>query len=351
MSLFGDLKKIFFGAKSVAKHQAEQAGDAAKEKFNELSEDLGEKSEQLSAAAKEKLSEASAQAKDVFEDLSATGSALASEGKKALDGLGDKVFKETEGLVDKGAELRDRGTDWINERLGSLNTSGDNSTAEMEGSLTPDPETRSPKAGDIDYEAGLVDDPGMSAMPKEPSAARQAMDGALDTAAQVGDSAKELTGDLLDKAAQAGLTAKEAAEKYTGKILDRAAEVGAGVKETTAEFIEKANNEAEAMKLEEARKAAENSAALEEARNRAFNDEEHIRNTKDSLLDGTDSFFDRAEKFADGDYHREGSVRVVDNDSPTKVELTKKGKVDLTGFTDNDGDGDPLIDDAQLEEE
>ena len=36
MAIFNDLKRIFFGAKSVAKHQAEKAGDAARELGNDL---------------------------------------------------------------------------------------------------------------------------------------------------------------------------------------------------------------------------------------------------------------------------------------------------------------------------
>lgn len=335
MSLLSDLKKIFFGATSVAKHQAEKAGTAAREKLDELSEEASAKGGELLGEAQTGLSQA------------------AEKGKAALSDLGDQVYEETEHLLDKGAELKEKGTDWINERLGSLNTS---KTEPTDSELVNDPPQRSPTAGDIDYEAGLVEDPGTSTTPREPSALETAAKSILDGAAEVGDSAAQLADGALDRAAKAGADAKAAAEKYTGKILDRAADLGSKAKETAAEFVDRANDRAEAIKTEEAAEAAAESAALEEARRRAFDGKEGDRNPDESLLDGTDSFFDRAAKFADGDYHREGSVRIVDNDDPTKaeptkVELTKKGKIELPGFEDRDGDGNALIDDAELEEE
>jgi polyhydroxyalkanoate synthesis regulator phasin len=355
MSLLGDLKKIFFGAKSVAKHQTERATEAAKEKFDEVSDELTEKGNQFSSVAKHKMEELSEQAKHTFEDMTEKGTELAGKGREALDGLGDKVFKEAEELADKGAELRDQGTDWINERLGSLNTSRDNSTADLEDTVNEglelDPEDRSPTAGTIDFEAGLTDDPGFSATPKTPSAAREAANQMLDKAAKAGIDAKAAADRLGNKV-------MDASEEIGGKILekgsdllDKAAVAGAGLKEKADDFVAHANTEAEKMKMEESIEEAKRAAEQAAARARAYGDKETEKKTDESLLDGTDSFFDRAAKFADGDYHREGKVRIVDNDDPTKVELTKKGKIDITGFEDQDGDGDPLIDDAEIEED
>ena len=68
-------------------------------------------------------------------------------------------------------------------------------------------------------------------------------------------------------------------------------------------------------------------------------------------LDGFDDFFSKAARFADGDYHNKGA-----EDKP-EVSIDKSKKQDrpkhtgkLTNFSDNDGDGDELIDDAIIED-
>ena len=58
-------------------------------------------------------------------------------------------------------------------------------------------------------------------------------------------------------------------------------------------------------------------------------------------------FFDRASRYADGDYHREGSVRITDGEGKPTSQPNDK----IAGFDDKDGDGDALIDDAEIEEE
>jgi hypothetical protein len=103
------------------------------------------------------------------------------------------------------------------------------------------------------------------------------------------------------------------------------------------------------MRLEDSIEEAKRAAEQAEARARAFDDLEGKRDTGESMLDGTDSFFDRADRFAKGDYHNEGGKAMRIQDDP---DFQKKKKSDLiAGFMDNDGDGDSLIDDAVIEEE
>ena len=53
MSLFGDLKKIFFGAKSVTKSAADKAVDAGKEATTKLSENAEDLFDQVKDTSKE----------------------------------------------------------------------------------------------------------------------------------------------------------------------------------------------------------------------------------------------------------------------------------------------------------
>ncbi len=146
-----------------------------------------------------------------------------------------------------------------------------------------------------------------------------------------------------------GLAAKEQAGKLGDEILDRAAKAGASLKGKTDAFIDHANREAEKMKLEDSIREAKAAAEQAEARARAFDGKEGERKAGNSTLSGTDSFFDRADRFASGDYHNEGGKEVRVQDDP---DYQPKKKSDLiAGFLDTDGDGDSLIDDAIIEEE
>jgi len=95
---------------------------------------------------------------------------------------------------------------------------------------------------------------------------------------------------------------------------------------------------------------------IETAADRANNmfPNEPIKND-DSLLDGHDSFFDKAQKYADGDYsgdgNKSGDMKIIENPEINEEDLFANHDPSTTipGFEDVDGDGDPLIDDAEIE--
>ena len=302
MPLFNDLKKIFFGAKSVAKHQASRAGESAREAGDELA-DHGEELLDLT--------------KQAARDLAARAPGYINKGREALNHLGDAVWKEEpRPTPPPAAGTTEDGLDLIDDEL-------------TFGKLDLSSPKEAPKSGPIDFESDLEE--GNPVRPSEPSAFREAADS------------------TLDSAARAGLKAKEVAGKVGDELLNRAAGVGADLKGKADAFIEHANREAEKMRLEESIQQAKAAAAQAEARARAFDNKEGERKTGDSILDGTDSFFDRADRFARGDYHNEGGKDMRVQDDP---DYQPRKKSDLiAGFDDNDNDGDSLIDDAIIEEE
>ncbi|MCP9237271.1 hypothetical protein [Lewinella sp. JB7] len=304
MPLFNDLKRIFFGAKSVAKHQAARAEEAAREVGDELSAQGDELIDLTQQAARE---------------VAARAPEYIDKGKDALRELGDAVFKQADFRPRADRETRE-GLDIIDEEL-------------TLGNLDESPPAAAPKSGTVSFEDDLTTDtpPEEPAVPREPSAFRQVTDA------------------TLDSAARAGLKAKDAAGKIGDEVLNRAAAVGADLKGKTDAFIDHANREAEKIKLEESIEQARAAAAQAEARARAFDNKETERDTDASTLSGTDSFFDRADRFARGDYHNEGGKPMRVQDDP---DYKPRKKSDLiAGFEDADGDGDSLIDDAVIEEE
>jgi hypothetical protein len=299
MPLFNDLKKMFFGAKSVAKHQAGKAADRA----DEAGEELARQGDELLDLTKQAARELANRAPGYIE-----------KGKDALEDLGDAVFREDPPAKER--KQTEKAEDVIDDELNF-------------GKLDLSAQREAPKSGSIDFEEDLRES--APPTPREPSAFQQVADS------------------TLDGAARAGLKAKEAAGKAGEELLNRAATVGAGLKGKADAFIDHANREAEKMRLEDSIEEARRAAEQAEARARAFDNGEGQRDTSESVLDGTDSFFERADRFAKGDYHNEGGKQVRIQDDP---DYRKEKKSDLiAGFLDSDGDGDSLIDDAVIEEE
>lgn len=300
MPLFNDLKKLFFGAKSVAKHQADRAGEAAKEAGDELADQGTELVELTKRAAI---------------DLAAKTPDYVRKGREALSDLGDAVFKADEPPKRSSTQ---EGQDIIEEELdfGKLN-------------LTREPDA--PKSGSINFEEDLQESATPPPPPREPSALKQ------------------VTDHTLDSAARAGLKAKDVAGKLSDELLNRAATTGAHLKSKADAFVDHANREAEKIKLEESIERAKAAAEQAEARARAFDNKEQERKTDKSTLSGTDSFFDRADRFARGDYHNEGGKDMRVQEDPDYRPRQKSNLI--AGFDDTDGDGDSLIDDAIIEGE
>jgi hypothetical protein len=60
-------------------------------------------------------------------------------------------------------------------------------------------------------------------------------------------------------------------------------------------------------------------------------------------MEGKDSFFEKADQFAKGNYNH-GEIHIDDVEKPEKP----KDNRGTAGFTDQDGDGDDIIDDAEI---
>ena len=346
MALFSDLKRIFFGAKSVAKHQAEKASDAAED----IGRDLGDAADDLARTTRA-----------AARDLAQKAPGYVAKGKDALEELTDKIWRETPSQPSAGnassedpnAVLRD-----LNQRVQRESTdlndfdgfdlgtpakpgAADRPPIDFEDLTVSEKPDAPGKKGLIDWESEFMQNAKQTASDVASKADELATPG-LDAAARAGHAAKEKTGEVLTKLGEEVLDKGD-------KILNRAAEVGADAKEKWDGFVDHASQEAEKMKMEEAIEKARIAGEVAEARARAFDNKEGERDTDESLLDGTDSFFDRADRFARGDYSNEGGkdMRILTNPNPEK----KPSGGSITGFNDDDGDGDPLIDDAIIDED
>ncbi len=147
----------------------------------------------------------------------------------------------------------------------------------------------------------------------------------------VGEKVLDKGGEMTEKFGEVSESVGSKVLDVKDKLVEKAQEVTGKLGEKLDETMEKA----EAFHAEEAKKHQGEFA-------------EHDLNAEGSLLEGTDSFFDKADKFADGDHaaFSEGKITVQEN-----IEKELKDPAKAAGFTDLDGDGNELIDDAIIEDE
>lgn len=335
MSLKDDLKRIFFGAKAVAKSAADKATEAARE----AGEDLNETGSEL-------FDKASRKASELGEDLLENTAEARAKAKETLSDVSDRVWEETQHAMEKGRELKGKAEDWLADKKPADTVPlsdemddfvSDDDPVNFHTKETPDPR---PAAEPIDFEAD-VEEP---AVPKEPSAFAKAADQGLNTAARTGAKA-------MGAANEAGKKVMHVSEDIGEKVLDagskvfgKAKELGGDLANKAADMVERAQDEIDRDSLKSAEEKAEELARQAQARA-----DSAVKDTKESLLDGKDDFFARAERYAQGDYKNEGGKKMTIGTNPDHVPPTPSGKA--AGFEDLDGDGDELIDDAIIDED
>lgn len=333
MGFFNEIKKALFGAKAVTKSAADKVVSKGKEAGGELI-DKGE--------------EWFDKAKDAGEEFVESAGDFIGKAKDSAEDFAEKLWEEAEEAVDK---VRGPGkTEPVDDLLDA-------------DDLLPDVDEPALLDAAVFEEADEPDDIQEIAPPKQPSQLEEAAKKAGDFVEDVGEEVLEKGGELAEKLGQT-------AEKVGGKVLDAADEIGGELKKKAGDLFEKAREagsklEGKAESLfekaqQEAAKEAESMDEIvektqkmgEELKKKVEDRAAGRKEESDSLLGGTDSFFDRARRFAEGDYHNEGARTgdmKISKDPDFKPKPKKEGTV--PGFEDLDGDGDELIDDAIIDDE
>jgi hypothetical protein len=295
MSMLNDLKKVLFGAKSVARSAADKAVESGKE----IGEELIEKSAEFIEKAADKTGE------------------WYDKAKTKTDEITEKIWDEINELSNKSA---------TSDTQPPLSQQDDSA---FQSGISDEPETTRQATDDIFSQTG--------------EQVRQTASDAMDAAEKIG-------GKVLEKSAELGDKLKGVAEDLGSKLFekggeafDRAKEAGARLWEKTNDMIEKAQEAAEKDALEEMTKETEALQRQAEAKARAAD------KSADSTLGGFDSFFDKAERFAGGDYHDKSNSNQPElgRDPDFQAETRQSA---VPGFEDLDGDGNEIIDDAILDD-
>ncbi len=242
MGFLSELKRLFFGASSVAKHTGEKTSkyikeeadefvDTTKAKFSQISDDVSERTSGLKQSIEENSKELYEKAKHQIEEIG--DSPAVKKAAEVSEKVGDEILTAGEAIVEKGKT--------VSEDLGSK----------------------------------ILD----------------------------------IKDDMVDKA-------KDTASKLGDKL---------------SETMDKADKWAEAEKAKPKKDFADDDLAV-----------------GGSLLDGEDDFFSKASQYADGKYDSfsEGKITIKESEEKKTTDNRK-----ATGFTDNDGDGNEIIDDAIIDDE
>ncbi len=184
-------------------------------------------------------------------------------------------------------------------------------------------------------------------------------DQAAEKLKSTGEKVKSAAAESFGKAKTAGAGAMDQAVKASDKVWEKAEEAGGQVREKAGEVLDKAKEMARRageridQKLDDMfEKAQELDRQIEAEKDAIDKNRDGFADTplneklrqQRSLMDDKDDFWAKAERFAEGDYGSGKPEVIGKDDTPdSKLELRS-----LKGFEDRDGDGDPLIDDAQI---
>ena len=304
MGFFNEIKKLLWVQKSVAKSGANKAADAGKE----LGEDMLEKGSELLKKTKDTAADMSGNLMDKAGDV---GGEFMGKAGDAFSTAKDFASDITEKAWDKASPYVDKAADTVEGIGGTV----------------------------MDKASPLVEK-------------------TKDLAENVGGKVLETGGELIDKTASLSENIGSKILEKGGELMDKAQEMGGELKGKADDLVDHANKVAtgeETMESlsETTRKIGEKLNKETELSGKLGYDEH-----KGSMLEGHDDFFSKAEKWADGNHGAfndpslETTTPKIDSTTPPPLELPKEPfEGDIKGFTDNDGDGDPLIDDAEIEED
>ena len=177
----------------------------------------------------------------------------------------------------------------------------------------------------------------------------------LASSEEIGSKVSHKSQEFLEKAGEMtenlGNTVMDKGAVMMDKTKDLSEEVGEKVFDIKDKVIEKAGIVKEKFdtKLDETMVKAE----AWEAEQIANPKKEFAEDTIDasgSLLEGTDDFFSKADKFASGEYQAFSEGKITIDETTSSVDKAFEDKTKASGFIDLDGDGNEIIDDAIVED-
>jgi len=239
--------------------------------------------------------------------------------KHAAEKATDFIKEEGGELLESASDLASKSGDILKDKTSGLKDAvldgGDSFIGKTKEALTDIGDTISENIGDTLSENPLVDK-------------------AKDISENVGEVVMEKGGIALEKGKALSEDVGEKVLSVKDDLMEKAGEVKEKMTDKLNETMDKADAWAEAEKLKPKKEFADDTI-----------------DASGSLLEGTDDFFSKADKYASGEYEAFSEGKVTIDDSPKALDKPDFKDLDpATGFEDRDGDGNEIIDDAILDE-
>lgn len=379
MSFLSSLKRLFFTTESVTKSAIDKATVMGKEKVNTISDGV------------EKIVD---NTKDLGEKVFDRTSEAARTAWDSTKIRAEKMAEKTTDFVDKAGEITREALDNVSENADTIAKTAWDSTKSAAGKVMNTPTDFTNKASEkvpTSTEISLKID----SLEKKIDAAESVegktnetlhdiaeeewsnvQDTTTDTAHPDKNNiekAKDFVGDTLEKLSKSewvqksGEIIENVGEKVIEKgdiIMNQASDLAEDIGEKVVEKSDKAWHKISEIKDSLHEKAQEVGEKLQDKFNEtvekaeAYMAEENAKPKKEfsdndlttgpELLEGSDDFFSKASHYADGhhDVFSEGKIKIEDT-----IETAKKQASKIAGAEDLDGDGNEMIDDAQIVDE
>ena len=358
MGFLSSIKRLLFAQKSLAKSAAEKTADYAMEKGSELTDKAKDVVEDAGGSIMDKTSGLRDAVMNKAEDLMEKGKDLAEDAIEKGKEFAAEASDMAETAIEKGKEFAEDATDMAETAIEKgKDFAGDISDKISNNEVVKKATNVSETVGDKVLTAGET------VVGTAKSVSESVGEKVLDAGESVMEKAASISEDVgsvvLDKGADVMDRAKDLSEDLGHKVMDVADDVVARAKDFAGDMSEKLDEtyeKAKQMEAEEALKPKKDFA-------------DDTLDAEGSLLDDTDDFFSKADKYAGGEYDAfsEGKITIKDNDGlelkasdkPSKPTLDYDSATDAAidtgkkaaGFEDLDGDGNELIDDAIVADE
>ncbi len=373
MAIFNDLKKILFGAKAVSQSAAEKTVEAGKEATENIAETGGE----LWEKTKEKVEQIGAVILD-------KAGSVAEKAGEFTEAVGSKVLQAKEVAKDK---LNDwtgdpgKNEDVMDDILAETKTPPSAASQEDEMLDLPvfaaEPADQPKQAQPVENEPFMSADlnpaaasPGTTVVEKSNPALEKAADIAskvgekvLETgshlAEKFGEKSEQVGSYLFEKGGEAMEKAKDIAEDVGTVVLQKGGEAFERAKDFAGDLGEKfrqAKDDLFAKAQAEAEKEGDTDSLIEKAKNLSQKLEDKITGNNAKFADkpmdvgGSElnkhgSFWEKADRFAKGDYHNQGERL-----KPGEIKIEEE-TLELKPIKKSGEKGEGLIDDAIIDDD
>lgn len=308
MSLLSDLKKLLFGAKAVGKSAAQKATEKGADSLEEAKTMAGEGLEKVQRLAE-----------DIGEKAMETAETV---GKKILDVAGVEPTQQDDDVMDD--ILKEVSTPKVEKEA-----------------IVEQPTQRQPMTEDARQQREAMENPLTTHAESSPE---------VSDSSSNSNSTEELLQKIEQELEKLGKQMSEKGGQALEKAKDIASDWGEKLLAARDELVRKAEEEAAKsgeVPKDFAEKLAEINKRIQDAisgNNQQFADKP--LDLGGSELEKHGSFFEKARRFAEGEYQSKKTRIEGEASGPTKKPAEVK-----KGFEDLDGDGDEIIDDAILDEE